>query len=159
MALDIIIQTVKHEDQKYNTIGNYESTEAGFEKQVELTPGKVIITVSDMQDWRKELCVAVHELVEVAIACWKNGIKDKDIVRFDMCFEELAELGKVPEDAEPGDDPKAPYYAYHKMATMLEYSLMVSLGLTEAEYEEAMLSLWRTDEFKVKKGATGGTKK
>lgn len=158
MALDIIIQTVKHEDQKYNTIGNYESTETGFEKQVELTPGKVIITVSDMSDWRKELCVAVHELVEVAIACWKNGIKDSDIVNFDKLFESKAEQGIVSEDAEPGDDPAAPYYAYHQMAMMMEYSLMVSLGLTEVEYEEAMLNLWRPEEFKITKGATGGKK-
>jgi hypothetical protein len=146
--LDILIQTVPHKEQKYNTIGNYESTVLGMEKKVELTPGQVIITVSDMGDWRKEICVALHELFEVATACWKNGIKDEDIVKFDNWYEVLAEQGKVLADSEPGDSPNAPYYAYHKMATMVEYALLVSLGVTEAEYEETMMKLFRPKEKK-----------
>jgi hypothetical protein len=143
--LDIIIQTVKHEDQKYNTIGNYESGVPGMEKKVELTPGSVIITVSDMGDWRKELAVAIHELIEVSLACWIGGITDEQIVEFDKKYEELAKQGLISDDSEPGDNPDAPYYVYHKIATVIEYGLLVSLGVSEAEYEEAMLKLWRPD--------------
>jgi hypothetical protein len=145
MALDILIQTIPHSEQRYNSIGDYISSEPGMESKVELTPGKVIISVSDLGDWRKELCVAIHELFEVATACWQQGIKDETIVKFDKAYEELADKGLVPEDSEPGDSPDAPYHAYHKMATMIEYATLVSLGVTEAEYEEAMLELWRPD--------------
>ena len=50
--------------------------------------------------------------------------------------------------SEPGDDRRAPYYPYHQLAMFVEYGLLPHLKLTEAEYEEAMMKLWRPDAEK-----------
>jgi hypothetical protein len=137
MALDIIIQTVPHSEQAYETLGNYESPVPGKEKKIELTPGKAIITVSEMGDWRSELLVALHELVELSTACWVKGVKDRDIVKFDKAHNKKVENGESMND-DPGCEPDAPYHMEHMLATFIENGLLPYFRMTE---EEHMLNL------------------
>lgn len=127
MSLDIIIQTVKHEDQRYDTLGDYQSLDGITD--VSLTPGKAIITVSDMCSWRSELLVAIHELIELSTACWINGIPDENIVAFDKA-NSLA--------IDPGSNPNAPYHTQHMLATFIESGLMPHFHITEEEHQFSM---------------------
>jgi len=140
MSLYIKIQTVDHLDQKYNTIGDYDLISSPY-----LADFAINIRVSKLGDWRKELLVAIHELVESAIALKIKGIKNEDITAFDEKFEEETERGEHLKDAEPGDDPRAPYYREHGIATTVEYGLLPHLELSESDYEQSMMDLWRPE--------------
>ena len=101
--MKINIETIPHKDQNYETVGNYWIDEDGTWQ----------IRVSDMKNWKYELLVAIHEIVEYAL-CLEKGIKEDDITAFDIAFEAKREDGNCDE---PGDDPKSPYQNEHLIAT------------------------------------------
>lgn len=92
----INIETIPHEKQRYPTVGDY------WEDNDELQQ----VRVSEMQDWRYEALVAVHELIEM-ILVKHRGISEESITEFDIAFEQSREVGRVL--GEPGNDPRAPY--------------------------------------------------
>ena len=57
MPLRMHIETIPHESQRYPTVGDYWLDESGVEQ----------IRVSEMMDWRYEVLVAVHEIIEMAL--------------------------------------------------------------------------------------------
>lgn len=124
----VTIVTVPHTSQRYNTVGDWQYDPVG----------NLLITVSDMGDWKKELCVAFHELIEVML-CKDRGIQQELVDRFDMEYEDH----RMPYDktSEPGDDPGAPYRREHFFATSLERLLCAELGLDWGEYEKAVCGL------------------
>lgn len=127
--MKIDIQTIPHAEQLYPTVGNYYE-EDGVEK----------IRVSDLGDWRTELCVVVHEIFEDYI-CKHRGIKESDISDFDIMFEQERADGKWQSNEEPGDDPRAPYIKEHQIATVVERLLASYLDLNWNDYNNKVNNL------------------
>lgn len=128
--MNINIQVIPHENQRYETVGDWFYDEKG----------DLQIRVSKLSDWRHEVLIAVHELVEVLI-CKYEGITAESVDRFDMDFEEH----RHPDDeSEPGDDPRAPYVREHCLATGVERILAMVLGVNWKTYEKEVNSLqWK----------------
>jgi hypothetical protein len=128
--MKIIIETIPHEEQRYPTVGDW-----FFDHP---RPDKILtIRVSRMGDWRYEVLVAVHELVEVLL-CLHKGVSQKSVDKFDMKYEAARKRG---DESEPGDDPRAPYKDQHCIATAVERLLAPMLGVSWKKYEQKINSL------------------
>lgn len=158
---DILIDTVPHADQRYDTPGDY-----WVDGQ-----GRWHIRVSELGDWRYELLVTVHELVEMAL-CEHKGITQQEIDAFDIAFEQRRSDRRTADhfaalatwlrethpdraaDAalcnraaaemdldEPGDHTAAPYQREHSVATGVERILAALLDVKWKEYEAKVDSL------------------
>ena len=92
-----------------------------------------------MDNWRYELLVALHELVEVLL-CKHSKISQKAVDKFDMMFENEREQG-LHGTEEPGDDPDAPYKVQHCLATGVERIVAALLGVCWRKYEFKINSL------------------
>jgi hypothetical protein len=92
-----------HNLQRYDTIGDWEH---------EPTSGALTVTTSILPDFRSELAVAIHEIVE-ALACTSVGVLAQEVDAFDM-GEEGSKL------ADPGSSPAAPYHSQHMLALEIE---------------------------------------
>ncbi|HEY2796717.1 MAG TPA: hypothetical protein VGK26_02405 [Thermoanaerobaculia bacterium] len=123
----IEIQTIPHHEQRYPTVGDYWDDEDAVQ-----------IRVSEMDDWRYVILVALHEIVEAMLARYR-GISEEAIGSFDMEFEKKREQALV--RGEPGDAPDAPYRREHIFATSLERLLAAELGVDWAQYEAYVDSL------------------
>lgn len=121
--LNIKITTVPHAQQRYDTVGDWILHE----------DGTIEIRVSDVGNWSMEACVALHELVE-CLLCLNRGIETETVDSFDM--------GWKPHDGidEPGDDPNAPYYEEHQIATAVERLMAAELEVAWVEYEHTLVS-------------------
>lgn len=94
-----------------------------------------------------EQLVAHHEYTE-ALLCLTAGIKQEDVDAFDKAYENAREERNViapcgcpmTDDSEPGDDEHAPYYKQHQIATGFERILAAELGVSWADYEQAVQS-------------------
>lgn len=117
MTLNIKIITKPHENQRYDTIGDYWTDENG----------KDHIVVSDMGDWRYEFIIAVHELVEFFICKYKE-IPEENIIAHDL--KSLSD--------DPGFDSNAPYREQHHFATGIEMLVAKELGIDWNEYCKAI---------------------
>ena len=122
MMAHTLIRTVPIDEMRYKTAGDWLSDD----------PLLQTIVVVAMPDWRHSFLVALHELVEAAL-CNHRGIKEADVTAFDKCF-----AATISEDAEPGDDPNAPYYAEHQFASHIETEMADMLGVKWDEYEAAI---------------------
>src|SRR5215475_7195724 len=121
-----IIETIDHKDQRYPTVGDWYFDEHG----------NLVIRVSKMSDPRYEMLVAVHELVEV-LQCQRDGVSQESVDQFDKAFEEKRAKGELKdENAEPGDEPDAPYHEQHCLATSVERLLAYSLGVNWSQYAD-----------------------
>jgi hypothetical protein len=126
--VEFVISQVPHSKQRYETVGDW-------------IPGAPAeIRVSRMKDERYVFLVALHELVEYEL-CKKNGISDNEVVAFDEAFEAERRMNLHPVEAEPGNDPRAPYRGEHDFATMIEMMVAQKLGVKWSAYEKALLSL------------------
>ncbi len=103
-------------------MGDYWEDEGGVEQ----------VRVSEMKDWRYELLVAVHELVEMGITRHR-GIPEQVISDFDVAFEKSREERLIV--GEPGDHPQSPYRREHFFATNLERLFAAELDVDWFEYE------------------------
>lgn len=123
---------IDHENQAYETTGDW-----GIERLEDGTPVVLWVKVSSMGDWRKEMSVAVHEIIE-ALVCEHLGVDEKDVNAFDKRYE----LERLPGDYdEPGDEVDAPYYEGHQIASAAERMLVLELGLAWRDYEKANTDL------------------
>jgi len=156
----IVIETIAHGEQRYMTTGDWG---AGYATKPRATYSEtgdcLIVTVSEMGDWRAEALVGVHELIE-ALLCRNDGVSEQAVCDFDREFEAARETAEtvrsfgrseevfefrgrdVPDDAEPGDDPDAPYARQHNFATAVERMLCAALGLSWHDYERANEALY-----------------
>lgn len=125
--MKIIIETIPHETHRYTTVGDWFYD----------PDGTLRIKVSDLQDWKREALVAVHELVEVLL-CKAQGVSQQDVDKFDLDFEQARLEGN---EAEPGDDPNAPYKKQHCLATSVERLLAAEMGVDWKTYEEQLCAL------------------
>jgi hypothetical protein len=121
------ISQVPHQKQRYETVGDW-------------IPGKPAqIRVSKMKDQRYAFLVALHEIIEYEL-CRMHGITDREVVAFDVNFEAERRMNFHPIDAEPGDNPRAPYRNEHEFATMIEMMVAQKLGVSWSDYEKTILS-------------------
>lgn len=118
--------TIPHDHQRYDTVGDYQEAH-----------GVICFTISDMDNEKYEQLVAVHELVE-KILCNARGIKDADIDKFDMDFEQGRDFGN---ESEPGHDKRAPYHAEHVFAEKIERLLAIELGIDWDIYDKTVTAL------------------
>lgn len=128
--MNITIKTIPHNKHRYATCGDW-----WFDKK-----GDLQIRVSDMGNWKYEYLVALHELIEVAL-CKERGIKQEDVDDFDMQFEKEREEGQHDEEAEPGDDRRAPYKKEHFFATNIEFMMIGELGVDNNDYADTIYKL------------------
>ena len=120
----IVIKTIPHKDQNYDTAGDYKNIDNNW-----------FIYVSEMPKWEYEMLIAVHELIE-AILTHKRGIKWGDIDYFDM----ITAKG----NRDPGTNKKAPYYREHRFATIIEKMLAKQLKVNWEEYNKSFDNLkWK----------------
>jgi hypothetical protein len=132
MMPKIIFEVIPHEKQRYNTVGDYWRDEDGVWH----------FQVSDAKNPDFEFLVFIHELVE-----WyrteKGCIPEPAISEFDEQFEEETRQGMHALDDEPGDDPRAPYYKEHQIATGFERMMCAILGVDWDQYEDTYQAIWR----------------
>jgi hypothetical protein len=122
----IHIEAIPHRKHRYDTVGDW------FFKKKHL-----VIRVSRMKNLDYIFLVALHEMVE-AWLCFRRGISEKDVTRFDKAFEKKRPNGNF---NEPGDDPKAPYRNEHRFATRVERMMAKELGVDWDEYDQTVSSL------------------
>lgn len=125
--MKILIETIPHFEQRYETVGDY----------MYLEDGTLYITVSDMRDDKYHALVAIHELIEAKLTEWK-GVKEQEITDFDVAFEAKREEGNIDE---PGFDEKAPYLFEHTFATSVELGMCAMAGISWTAYEKVINSL------------------
>lgn len=132
------IETIAHQLQEYDTVGNYKH-------RVYKDETDVYISVSKMSDWRYSFLVAVHELVEYGIVM-HQGIPLSKITAFDIQFEKKRKKGNTDE---PGDDKKSPYHFAHKTATIIEKMMAKILQVKWSAYEKEINAfIWKTRKTK-----------
>jgi hypothetical protein len=132
MSLRIIISTVPHSKQRYETIGDW----------TYLENGDLNIVISNLGDWRKEALIAIHELIE-SLLCKARNITPEQVDRFDLQYEK----DRLPTDSvsEPGDSMDAPYHKEHFFATSIERMLAGELNVEWFDYEESIYRLSNSD--------------
>jgi hypothetical protein len=125
--MNVKIEVIDHKDQNYSTCGDWRFDENG----------DLVIKVSKLSDWRREMLVAIHELAEVLL-CKHRVITTASVDAFDKAFE----AARAPDNEdEPGDDPAAPYVKEHCIATGIERIMAAELGVSWKEYEEELSKL------------------
>jgi len=122
--MKILIETIPHEKQAYDTAGDY---------RIE-PDGTWHIWVSETGNIVFNLAVAIHELWEMALCCLR-GIDFDEITDFDKEFERRREKGN---DEEPGDSPDAPYNKEHNSATGIERLFISESDENWHKYEKSI---------------------
>jgi hypothetical protein len=118
MIYSVRIEIVPPQEMRYRTVGDWFFTGGGC----------LTIQVADTRDWRHNILVAVHELVEVVL-CKNDGITEKQVDKFDLAHQD---------DEDPGTHPKAPYGKQHLIAMGVEMTLAALLGVKWRVYEDAL---------------------
>lgn len=124
--MNVKIEIIPHEQHRYTTVGDW-----FFDASGDLT-----IQVSKLSDWRREMLVAIHELVEV-VMCRSDGISQAIVDDFDMNKFKYSDHP----DEEPGDQPYAPYRRAHCVATGIERIMASELCVNWKPYEEELEAL------------------
>ena len=149
--MNVIIRTIPHAEQPYNTLGEY------FLEEPDLTVGRkertLHIQVSEMGSWRMEMLVAIHELTETLLMI-ADGIPLGESNKFDEEFEAAREAAEAkqastfsfrgasyPIEYEPGDALGCPYGEHHTYATAVERLVAARLGVPWRAYEERSLEV------------------
>lgn len=112
----IYITVVPHAQQRYDTVGDWTVDGRDW-----------IITVSDTGNWKANVLIALHELVEMTL-CFDRGITAQQVDNFDLKW--ISHNGI----AEPGNDPQCPYEEQHRRASMIEGYVRQWLNLDLREY-------------------------
>lgn len=120
-------KTIPHAEQRYPTVGDWSVAPDGTRT----------FSVSDMGNKDFEFLVLIHEMIEQHL-CEKRGISADRVDEFDTIYEKTRPDGDT---SEPGDDPLAPYYREHQMATAIERLLAVELQVDWNEYNDKVNSL------------------
>ena len=121
-------EIVPLDSQRYATLGDY------YEEN-----GTLHFKISDTGNDTFNKVILVHELVEQILTEYQ-GVKEPDILAFDLWVEKQIELGEYPEDGEPGDHPLAPYRKQHDFAMNIERQIMNFLGIPFADYDKQVMS-------------------
>ena len=111
--LDIKVDSIPHELQEYDTMGNW------------VTKGKQwVIEVDELGDWRHEFLVAIHEQIEMAL-CLARGISEASVSAYDKAHLDYPQ---------PGEEKDAPYRKEHLFAEAIERLVGNELGVAWGDY-------------------------
>ena len=139
MLNEIVIRFIPHEEQRYDTCGDWQ-----IEHPRKLDPAdelaratRLVISVSKSRSYRSNFAIAIHELVE-ALLCMEHGVTGEEVDQFDMAW--TGEKSRVV-CFEPGDDPAAPYYNEHQIATTVERIVVEAFGMPWHYHNENLESL------------------
>lgn len=127
--MKIRLKRIDQRDQKYTTLGYWFFTERD-------NKGVLVVEVSKMKDWRHELAVWGHELIEVAY-CKLMGITTEECDKFDDAFEKRYESGEISPMVEGGDQKECPYYVGHRLGVAWEHFI---IALTFAGWKRYVLA-------------------
>lgn len=116
----IIIETVKHSEQRYATCGDWQ-----------YIGDELVVRVSDTGDVLSNVLVGIHELVE-AVLCKANGIPESAVDFFDKTNPELEE---------PGNSPEAPYHKQHVVAEIVERLVASEAHVVWQDHDYRVMSL------------------
>lgn len=111
------VEIVPHNDQRYRTIGDWLYENGGK---------TLVIRVSDTGDWRSDVLIAIHEIVE-AVLCQNDGVTQAQVDEFDR---------RHPDLDEPGNDKAAPYHQQHVVAMVIEKNLAGAMRYDWKQHEE-----------------------
>lgn len=124
--MKIRIDTIPHKDQRYPTVGDW------F-----IEDDTIVIRVSQMDSWRHEALVIIHELVELFL-CRGDGVSQEKVDAFDKEFERNRMEG---DESEPGESDGAPYNKQHRLASGVERTVAAGLNVNWERYEKELNSL------------------
>lgn len=141
MKLNIAIWEREHRLQRYNTVGDYYRVRGSDDGVEDID----VIAVSELSDRREMLLIAIHELIEMAL-CQTAGVTNEEIDKFDMSRNISGEPGNHDYTGEPGDDPNAPYYRQHQIATGVERLLAAEMHVNWNTYEQHINALSQKPE-------------
>jgi hypothetical protein len=80
--------------------------------------------------------ILIHEMIEQTLT-EARGIKEEQILKYDLEFETLRKAGKVGENDEPGEGKGSPYRREHLLAEIVERLMLNHLDQkTFNEYTE-----------------------
>jgi hypothetical protein len=127
--MNVEIKTISYRDQRYETCGDY---------WYDASDGILRFRINDMGNEDFEFLVSIHEQIEEHLTR-RRGLKEPDIMAFDVMWEKEREDGKHRDDEEPGHDPRAPYRNEHVLAENVERLLAGHMGISWPEYEQAVL--------------------
>lgn len=123
--MKIIIETIPHKEQRYETTGDYW-----------LEDNTLHIKVSEAGDWKNCMLVAIHELVEASL-CMSDRVNFKSIDDFDIAHPELED---------PGLDSRAPYHQQHMIATGIEILLCELLRVNWNDHNAVLEQLYEQEK-------------
>jgi len=133
----IIIETIPHLNQRYNTVGDWQWEDGGQTLHVKVSsmayPSGSVYVNKELQ----EAAIGLHEVIE-ALQCRKDDVTEKQVDEFDKGpgGEEAEGL-----NMEPGDHWDSPYKRQHCLATGFERILCFAFGITWYEYEDLINEL------------------
>jgi hypothetical protein len=139
--MKVSIETIPNNSQRYETIGDWWYDDKG----------DLQIRISEFEDLRHSMAVALHELFE-AFAAYANKHSEEEVTKFDLWFEDETKRGAIPDSLdEPGMHPACPYNEEHQYATGAEMILITLLGCNWWEYEEAVTKMSREQRITKRK--------
>jgi len=120
--ISILITSKPIKRQSYSTVGDYTyfPVPNGFSSEIWTT---------EMENIDHSWLIAIHEVIE-SYLCFKKGLTDEEITKFDVDNLDLIE---------PGKSKKAPYHKEHAIATKIEKELARILKVNWKEYDKAMV--------------------
>lgn len=125
---EVVIHTVKHQHQRYDTVGDWRFIE-----------GVLVIMVSDTGNWFYNMLIALHEFVE-AILCTYRGISPQMVDSFDLKHKEYSN---------PGSHTGAPYHKEHMAADTIERTTAQFAEVNWNDYEISINNLPQWKELKL----------
>lgn len=123
-----IVSSVDLKDQRYETLGDY------FIKNG-VRQFKITKTGNDLYD---DL-IFIHEFIEEVLTRNK-GIKEEDILKFDLSFEEKEKLGLV--TGEPGSAEDSPYRQEHIISEIVERMIANHLNVDFNKYNDKLYKIF-----------------
>lgn len=122
--MNISIKTIPHKKQRYPTAADWK-----------FRHGKLAeILVSETKNRKYNSLLALHEFIE-AILCEHKGITQREVDDFDKNFEKERAAGLHMGYVEPGNHPKAPYWAEHQFASLVEEMVAKRIGVDWNKYD------------------------
>jgi hypothetical protein len=122
---EIEIEFVPLEKMRYESLGDY------FYKD-----GILHFKIVDTGNPLYNKMILIHEMIEQTLTEAK-GIREQQILKYDLEFENLRKVGKVGENDEPGEGKGSPYRREHILAEIVERMMLNHLDQkTFDEYTE-----------------------
>jgi hypothetical protein len=118
MVKSVKIEVISPKGMRYRTVGDW-----FYADHFSLT-----IQVADTGNWKYNILVAIHELIEVVL-CRDAGVTEKQVDKFDLAHQD---------DEDPGTHPKAPYGVQHLTAMGVEMIIAACMGVKWRTYEIAL---------------------